>query len=71
MKGWQMYSKIQSIKLKEARCVRHYLGKFLLRHGHRYRGGKQWTLKHRAQRRHISLAISRQKALAPLVKHTS
>jgi transposase len=32
--------------VKEVRRTRHYLGKFLLRHGHRYRDGKQWTLRH-------------------------
>jgi len=44
--------------VKEARRVRHYLGKFLLRHGHRYRDGKQWTLKHRAWMKGIRFELS-------------
>jgi len=32
--------------VKEVRRKRHYLGKFLLRQGHRYREGKQWTQGH-------------------------
>jgi len=32
--------------VEDVRRKRHQLGKFLLRHGHRYRDGKQWTLGH-------------------------
>ena len=30
----------------DVRRKKHHLGKFLLRHGHRYRNGKQWTQAH-------------------------
>jgi len=33
--------------VEDVRRKRHQLGKFLLRHGHRYRGGKQWTQGHK------------------------
>jgi transposase len=32
--------------VEDVRRKRHQLGKFLLRHGHRYRDGKQWTQGH-------------------------
>ena len=32
--------------VEDATRKRHQLSKFLLRHGHRYHGGKQWTQKH-------------------------
>ena len=32
--------------VEDVRRKRHQLGKFLLRHGHRYRDGKQWTQRH-------------------------
>jgi transposase len=43
--------------VEDLRRKRHQLGKFLLRHGHRYRKGKQWTQGHLAWMKGIEFKI--------------
>jgi len=49
--------------VEDVTCKRHQLGKFLLRHGHRYQDGRQWTQGHIKWMKGIEFEIGTLKAV--------